>query len=131
MPRKGPRPVPLAERFWRYVSPEPNTGCWLWTGAEDGHGYGVLGLDGKRVEKAHRIAWLIGCGEIPSGGHVLHRCDTPACVNYERDLYIGTHADNMRDKVKRNRNPQHMRPGFFAGDRHWTKRRRHDPEGWP
>ena len=36
--KPGPIPRPAEERFWEKVSPEPNSGCWLWTGADDGGG---------------------------------------------------------------------------------------------
>lgn len=31
-----------AERFDRYVYPEPNSGCFLWAGATSKSGYGTL-----------------------------------------------------------------------------------------
>lgn len=95
----------LWERFHEKVSPEPNSGCWLWTGAVKELGYGVIGL-GRRQDgtaKAHRVAYELYKGEIPEGGNVLHSCDVPSCVN-PAHLRVGTLSENMRDCVKRGRN---------------------------
>ena len=74
--------------------------CVIWTGycnAARG-GYGITG----RRKRAHRVAWEKAFGEIPDGLHVLHRCDNPPCVNPEH-LFLGTHADNMRDMCDKGR----------------------------
>lgn len=88
------------ERFWNFVHCEPNTGCWLWAGAET-HGYGSLFVDGS-VQGAHRVSYQLHKGPIPPGKYVLHTCDVRSCVNPDH-LYIGTHADNTRDAVARQR----------------------------
>lgn len=66
--------TPLAERFERHVSPEPNTGCWLWTGNVLDHRdpkrmYGVLrrGSKDDGMILAHRASWEIHHGPIPAG----------------------------------------------------------------
>ena len=73
------------------------TPCQFYTGGSfDDDGYGIVWLDGTR--KAHRLAWALHNGEDPAGRVVRHRCNNPSCVNPEH-LEIGTHADNMHDKV--------------------------------
>lgn len=95
----------LAERFHEKIMYEPNSGCHLWMGGTKDGGYGIIGLGGRNLgtDKAHRVAWRLLRGEIPEGGNVLHKCDTPACCNPDH-LYIGTLADNARDCVRRGRN---------------------------
>lgn len=75
--------------------------CWLWTGTRKAHGYGVIRIDNK-VWRAHRLSWTLFGGEIPSDKDVLHRCDTPRCVNPDH-LFLGTQADNMRDMQQKGR----------------------------
>jgi hypothetical protein len=96
--------VPIAERFLSKVTPEPNTGCWLWTGALAGGGYGYLGRGGQGAGnvQAHRASWEIHNGPIPDGLWVLHRCDNRQCVS-PAHLFLGTQSDNMRDMVGKGR----------------------------
>lgn len=81
--------------------PEPNSGCLLWEGAMNGHGYGTIRAAGRQVF-AHRAAWLIAYGEIPSGKCILHRCDNPACIS-PTHLFVGSHSDNMQDMRSKGR----------------------------
>lgn len=87
-------------RFWKYVTFEPNTGCWFWTGAASNR-YGVLGV-GSRSKRATHLSYAIHNGCFPKG-MILHRCDTPECVN-PCHLQDGTAADNYWDMVEKKRN---------------------------
>ena len=90
--------IPLPERFATKYAPVPEAGCWLWTGGTNEHGYGIIGLGSRAdgVAKAHRVSWEIHNGKIPQGLVVMHKCDTPACVNPDH-LALGTMRDNSRD----------------------------------
>lgn len=50
----------------------------------------------------HRIAWTEQHGEIPPGVKVLHHCDVRWCDEITH-LYLGTAADNARDRDQRGR----------------------------
>ena len=86
--------IPLIDRFMRHVSPEPNTGCWLWTGAVQGGGYGVFDID-ERTGLAHRAAYRIFKGPIREGLQIDHLCRVRCCVNPDH-LEPVTHAENLR-----------------------------------
>lgn len=87
-------------RFFEKV--EKTDACWRWIGAKWGSkDYGVFTVH-ERCYFAHRISWIIANGEIPEGLHVLHHCDNRQCVN-PKHLFLGNNADNVRDKVSKNR----------------------------
>ena len=81
--------------------PITESGCWIWLRGSSGQDYGGLQYGSEWV-RAHRASWLAFKGEIPEGLCVLHRCDTPACVNPDH-LFLGTRKDNAIDKVKKGR----------------------------
>ena len=70
---------------------------------------------GKRVGgvmvSGHRAAWMAVHGPIPEGMWVLHKCDTPACVNVEH-LFLGTPTDNIKDMMAKGR------ANFLKGSQH-------------
>jgi hypothetical protein len=86
--------------FGSHVDRQPD-GCWLWTGAVSGDGYGAWHLRGRQVG-AHRASYELNVGPIPPRLQVLHSCDTPLCVRPDH-LFLGTNDDNMADMVAKRR----------------------------
>lgn len=95
------RTIPLKERFGRYFSIGGIDDCWHWYGILDKNGYGRLTIEGLN-RLAHRISYEIHIAAIPRGMAVCHKCDTPPCVN-QNHLWLGTQAQNMRDKKNKGR----------------------------
>lgn len=97
----------LRKRLWDLAMPEPNSGCWLFTGYLDRGGYGIIALDKRTRIGAHRASYWAHKGE--SGGlDILHSCDVRCCVNPDH-LWTGTHVENMADMVGKGRS--HRKPG--------------------
>lgn len=83
---------PLAERLWSRVAPEGD--CLVWGGALGTFGYGLI-KDGRRLVRAHRVAYELSVGTIPDGLELDHLCGNRRCVRPEH-LEPVTHAENMR-----------------------------------
>ncbi len=76
-------------------------GCWdcySHSKHRDGHVY--YKRDGYYM--AHRYIYAKHYGDITSDQIVRHKCDNPSCVNPDH-LELGTHKDNVQDRVDRNR----------------------------
>lgn len=86
--------IDVAERLAARSRRDAN-GCLIWTGSLDTGGYGVIGRQGRNT-KAHRAAWEVAHGPIPSGLLVCHTCDVRACIELTH-LWLGTYTDNNRD----------------------------------
>ena len=95
-------------RFWSFVRKTET--CWIWTGVRDKDGYGrTRPGTGKSYVLAHRFSYELHHGPIPTGLHILHKCDNPPCVNPDH-LFSGTNRDNIDDMVRKDRQ--------LKGDRH-------------
>lgn len=87
------------QRFNQYY--DKTEGCWEWNGSRDASNYGKFWMDGKTIP-AHRASFILHHQANPDGKMVLHTCDNPRCVNPDH-LVLGTHRDNVRHMMERNR----------------------------
>src|ERR1700761_6979538 len=95
---------------WKKVSIKGPDECWPWTGTTNS-GYVRMDVGGHEGVYAHRIAYIsatpyarIGLARAHIDDNVCHTCDNRLCCN-PNHLYLGSHKENMQDKVKRNRTP--------------------------
>lgn len=75
-------------------------GCWIWPNGTK-NGYGQLSVN-DHPAYAHRVSYEAHVGQIPEGMVLRHSCDVPRCCNPVH-LSIGTHLDNVHDKIERGR----------------------------
>lgn len=81
--------------------PIPETGCWLWLGGWDTAKYGKISKHGTVVCLAHRLFYAVHKGDL-GDALVLHKCDTPQCVNPDH-LFLGSTRDNTHDMFRKGR----------------------------
>lgn len=103
------------DRFAEKWSVDPATGCHEWRAARNTWGYGQFQRGGCNVG-AHRVAWEMAHGPIPSGMCACHHCDNRGCVNVG-NMFLGTIAENNADMRAKGRSR-----GAGLGCKHWNAR---------
>ena len=106
----------IRQRLEDNSMPEPNSGCRIWLRQCQSSGHGVIYVGGKPKQTlAHRESYRLNRGPIPAGMCVCHTCDVPSCVNVDH-LFLGTHADNMADMVRKGRGRGRVARGSSNGN---------------
>jgi len=90
------------KRFWSHVAVGHPDECWPWNGCRFTSGYGRVRTSRTSTISAHRLAWILTNGEIPSDQIICHHCDNPPCCN-PAHLFVGTHKDNVEDCIQKGR----------------------------
>lgn len=113
-PAEAGRPANTPEILWSKVDKRGPEECWHWIGNTNEQGYGRTEIQDKSYY-AHRVIYnLVYPGvitlEAPTDrnavGFLRHSCDNPPCCNPDH-LIVGTHQENMDDKVTRGRMPDY------------------------
>lgn len=88
-------------RLWAHV--DKTDSCWFWTGLLNHAGYGRVWNDGA-VRLAHRVAYELVVGPIPSGLTLDHLCRTRRCVNPTHLEPVTQRENTRRGNTISNRN---------------------------
>lgn len=95
------KPEKFKEHFEARLMRNSETGCLEWTGGKLRAGYGRVRV-GEKSHLAHRVAFALANGPIPSEQCVCHRCDNPSCCNPDH-LFLGSQSENVTDMWKKGR----------------------------
>jgi hypothetical protein len=108
---------PARFRLFSQLLIDPS-GCLLWTGKINRHGYGVVMVDGKRLG-VHRVMYEMFVGPIPDGLELDHLCHTRdlGCLGGKTCLH------------RRCASPAHLEPvttreNVLRGKRRYMERKR-------
>lgn len=112
------RPANTPEVLWSKVDKREPHECWPWMGVIHPDGYGRTQIKGRSYY-AHRVIFSLANPDVielsapknkRESQFILHRCDNPPCCNPSH-LFVGSHQDNMHDKVIKKRGPD------YSGDK--------------
>src|SRR5262245_42786251 len=95
----------LLSKLWSQTIIDETTGCWLWQGALDSDGYGMIRHE-KKLYYIHKLAYELMKGPIPKGKQINYMLECPYRNCWFPDhLYDGTQAENMQDRSNLGNHP--------------------------
>lgn len=85
---------------------------------KDGYGEIQTTFAGKKLHiLVHRAVYQVVFNDpLTSNDIICHKCDNPSCCN-PKHLFKGTHLDNIRDKVNKNRQARGSKNGRYIDGR--------------
>lgn len=98
--------------------------CWNWTAGTSNDGYGRFSVGGY-PEYAHRVAYALWVGEIPSDMVVHHKCKNKLCVNPEHLEAVSVETSvNRSDRAKPLNRTHCIRGHELVGENKYAHRRK-------
>ena len=85
----------LPDKLEKYISPEPNSGCWLWVGGITANGYGNVKLFGRQWG-VHRLVYSLLIRPAQRHEFVDHRCRVKCCCNPEHLEAVTVRENTLR-----------------------------------
>lgn len=85
---------------------------------KEGYGHIQTSIHSRKIHLlAHRVSYqLYYHKDLSIDDLVCHRCDNPSCIN-PKHLFLGTHQDNVRDRVQKGRSASGERNGRWIDGR--------------
>lgn len=108
----------IEERFLAKINKQDS--CWLFIGANDGNGYGKMGINGHCF-RAHVVAYLLYVGDIPAEIDVAHSCNVKNCANPQH-LYLATRSENVQHAIRDGLQKCRLTDGQIREIRDWSSK---------
>lgn len=109
------------EKFLKKLTTIPKSKCLTLVGYKDKDGYVSFQFRSNGEKKniqAHRAAYIIQHKkELTINDVIMHSCDNPCCVNYLH-LSKGTHEENVKDRVLKQRSAIGVKNGRYVNGLH-------------
>jgi hypothetical protein len=96
---------------------EDHDECIIYPGYKDKDGYRHFQFRQNTIKyniQAHRAAYMMYNNiELNTDQIIMHMCDNPSCIN-PKHLKLGTHYDNVQDRVSKKRSASGKRNGRYT-----------------
>lgn len=98
MPR-GRKYSGVESRFGERYAVDEASGCWLWLGAVNNNGHGMLRPSGGPMKLAHRVSWELVNGPIEGSAVISRTCGKGLCVNPDH-MRLGSRKGIQHKKTR-------------------------------